>query len=103
MLSLASLVTQAFLGPSLLQGPVQLFTFCKNCLLQAYINDPLPVFYAIALAIFQESKEEGCIIEMFQKRFCNNGENVAKRDHIQRLNIKNDQKPQLLLTTSSRN
>ena len=37
------------------------------------------------------------------KKFCNNGENVAKRDHIQRLNIKNDQKPQLLLTTSSRN
>ena len=37
------------------------------------------------------------------KKFCNNGENVAKRDHIQRLNIKNDQKPQLLLTTSSQN
>ena len=85
-----------FLGPSLLKGPVQLFTFCKNCPLQASINDPLPVFYAIALAIFQESKEEECIIKMFQK-------NVAKRDHIQRLNIKNDQKPQLLLTTLSRN
>ena len=58
-----------FLGPSLLKGPVQLFTFCKNCPLQASINDPLPVFYAIALAIFQESKEEECIIKMFQRSF----------------------------------
>ena len=58
-----------FLGPSLLKAPVQLFTFCKNCPLQASINDPLPVFYAIALAIFQESKEEECIIKMFQRSF----------------------------------
>ena len=63
------LVTQVFLGPSLLKGPVQLFTFCKNCPLQASINDPLPVFYAIALAIFQESKEEECIIKMIQRSF----------------------------------
>ena len=69
MLSLAQLVTQVFLGPSLLKGPVQLFTFCKNCPLRASINDPLPVFYAIALAIFQESKEEECIIKMIQRSF----------------------------------